>query len=739
MPEAQGQETEDLALRIRGAEDQVDRLDRMLREAYARASSIGKVVGRVSRFSEVKVGENSRITFTIDPFTYYGDTEAPFHRVGDYLVVVDPKDMRLVLVRVTAIGRRDELAMIGVQPPVSPIVDGLEPRGLITDAVVEGELVLELGPHDGSPRPAVKSIEPQAPVVVPRPEVLSSLLDLPQQGVSLGSLATPGGLIADGRVPVRLPVSALLHHVLVVGTTGSGKTTLLKNMIASAYSQLGEQDRVVAIVVDLNEDFVQLPLPPSREPEPRAVRESAFAGAGPTRGVLVVLPVTAQDLCGPRGQGEQLPSALLSVAESYYARVIRPLAGRDASFRRAVTESGLTHFEATNLGFRLFIVPYSIDTTTSSTDSLLALMPGSTELVRATLSSIRRRFQDRHGAYPPLEVVLAASFKLYMEMSSGMRRPRSRDVEEELTVMAWDILSRHVVSSGREPLGRSPEGEAASFFSRELVLQVPSKEGGRGGEASIVLDDAVEEVKDHLASMLPHRETVRALFNRVSSLLDAGFVDVLYDNGRQVRVLGEPRWEDVVGLAHSSGVPVVVDLRWGMERSQGGARSLRVLTYRLLDRLLAWKHRVWSERSSGRRTPNVVVFIDEAHQFFPSEGRTREESDEVGEISAIISRVARLGRARGIGLVFSTHIPRDLNNVVVQLTNTKVILRSEDSQLDVLSLPSQVRQFAPRLQDRYMAVVSYALREGYVFAATVTPLTMHYDLSVGWPPASSEP
>jgi hypothetical protein len=29
-----------------------------------------------------------------------------------------------------------------------------------------------------------------------------------------------------------------------------------------------------------------------------------------------------------------------------------------------------------------------------------------------------------------------------------------------------------------------------------------------------------------------------------------------------------------------------------------------------------------------------------------------------------------------------------------------------------------------------MAVISYAFREGYVFAVTTTPLTMHFDLSI---------
>ena len=729
MTEEKGGPEEAFLLRVKGAEDQVEKLDRMLREAYEVAKSIGKVVGRVSRYGEVKVGENARIQLNIDPTTYYGESEAPFHRVGDYLVVVDPKDRRQVLIRVTSIGRRDELSMIGVQPPVSPIVDGLEPRGLITDAVIEGELVLELRPGEESPRPAVKSIEPQAPVVAPSPETLRRLLDLPTEGVTLGSLATPGGLIVGGRIPVRLPVSALLHHVLVIGTTGSGKTTLLKNMLASAYSQLNNNQRFVAVIIDLNEDFVQLPLPPIKEPEPRAVRESAFAGVRPPKGVAVVIPVTAQQLSAAvrrasRGEGGVLESALRDVALDYYEEVLGPLTGVEAvELRRHVTDGeGLGYFEPQGLGFRLLLFPYVIDTTRSSVESLLALLPGATELVRQALTSVLNSFERKHGARPPLEVVMAASFMLYMQMKS-----KGRSTDERLQLMAWDLISKHVVSLTELARTGKPEESAVNFFSAELRL---------GGSWSGTFEDAVEEVKDYLESLLPHRETMRALFSRLASLLDSGFVDVLYAARRggtwTVEVLPETPWGSIVSVAHGAEVPVVLDLRWGMERSQGGFQSLRVLAYRLLDMLLAWRHELWSRRSADSG-PNVVVFIDEAHQFFPSEGRTKEEAEEVGRISAILSRAARIGRSRGLGLVFSTHTPRDLNNLVIQLTNTKVILRSEESQLDVLSIPAQVRQFAPRLQDRYMAVISYAFREGYVFAVTTTPLTMHFDLSAAQP------
>ncbi|NAZ39160.1 MAG: hypothetical protein GU345_03930, partial [Acidilobus sp.] len=67
MTEEKGGPEEAFLLRVKGAEDQVEKLDRMLREAYEVAKSIGKVVGRVSRYGEVKVGENARIQLNIDP------------------------------------------------------------------------------------------------------------------------------------------------------------------------------------------------------------------------------------------------------------------------------------------------------------------------------------------------------------------------------------------------------------------------------------------------------------------------------------------------------------------------------------------------------------------------------------------------------------------------------------------------------------------------------------------------
>ncbi|MFP3309415.1 MAG: ATP-binding protein [Acidilobus sp.] len=712
-----------LGERLKSIESEVDKLDRMLTAAYDKAKAVGKVVGRVSRFGEVKVGEGSRIEFIVDPSTYYGETEAPFQRVGDYLIIVDPKDLRLVLVRVTAINRRDELAIMGLQPPVSPIVNAVEPRGLMTDTVIEGELILEKGDSDGAPRPAIKSIEPQAPVVVPSPQTLRELLALPAEGVTLGSLATPGGLIEGGRIPVKLPLQAFLHHVLIIGTTGAGKTTLLKNMIASAYSQQGPG--FTAIVVDLNDDFVQLPMGPQREPEPREIYSGVYSGVSPPAGVMVVLPVTAQATMETRAsrEGQAFNDAMKEIGRDYVADVIAPLLGGDAggAFKHIVSpETGLSYFEAQDLPFRLDLVPYFIDTTRSGADSLSSLMPGLSELARGALNSIRRRFRAEFGFNPPLEVVQAALLNALAKLRKG-----AANGDEQAINMALELVGSYVaIYKGelRRKLFGKTVADTKYLTSKRLIGRSDS-----GGTLEVGLADAIEFTSGTIVQMMPHRSTLEALFRRVSSLLDTGFVDILVETDRGLEVLEEPSWEAIVKEANGARVPVVLDLRKGLEGSQGGPEALRVLAYRMLDRLIAWKHEAWRRRE--RDSPEVVIFIDEAHQFFPSEGRSKEEVEEVSAISAMISKVARLGRSRGIGLVFSTHSPKDLNSIVIQLANTKVLLRSEESQVEALSLPQEVRHYLPRLQDRYMAVVSYVFREGYVFAATTTPLTMHYDIS----------
>jgi len=136
------------------AEGLAARVSEMLSSAYEIARRYGKLVGRISRFGEVRVEEGAKVEFEIDPQVYYSERDAPFHKIGDYLAVVDPKTLKVILVRVSAIVRRDELAQLGLEPPLSSFTNAPDPRGLLTRTVVYGEVVVEMDPESEEVRPA---------------------------------------------------------------------------------------------------------------------------------------------------------------------------------------------------------------------------------------------------------------------------------------------------------------------------------------------------------------------------------------------------------------------------------------------------------------------------------------------------------------------------------------------------------------------------------------------------------
>ncbi|MEM4757234.1 MAG: AAA family ATPase, partial [Desulfurococcaceae archaeon] len=101
----------------------------------------------------------------------------------------------------------------------------------------------------------------------------------------------------------------------------------------------------------------------------------------------------------------------------------------------------------------------------------------------------------------------------------------------------------------------------------------------------------------------------------------------------------------------------------------------------------------------------------------------------IENVSSMIDRIARLGRSRRLGLVFSTHSPKDVHDIILQLTNTKIVLRTDKTHLAQLDLPSEYRDFVTRAGDRVGVMKSHVLRLGYVTFKTPLPLIGHYDLS----------
>ncbi|MGC8573494.1 MAG: ATP-binding protein [Caldisphaera sp.] len=688
---------------LNSAEDQANKLEKLLLMSYEEAKKDGKIIGKISRYGEVKVEENSEIEFIIDPATYYSESDAPFHKVGDYLVVIDPKDLRKVLIRIKSIIRKDELAAIGLEPPISQIVNSVEPRGLITNTLVKGELVLEMTKDDKNPRPATKSIEPQSPVVDPNPDILIKLLDLPREGITLGALSTPSGLVKNGQIPVRLPLSALYHHMLILGTTGSGKTTLLKNLIASLYNQL--EKHPISIIIDLNQDFVQLPIPNNITPIPQEIANSCYKDVRQLKGIISVVPISS-DLIESKLDVNMIDinKTFKEIAKKYFYETFGPLINNNkVEFNQF--ERNKTVILQTNNPFKLIFIPYVINTLETSTDNLSPLLPGLTPLAKDLLKKMREKFKKKHGVYSPIQAIYGAlsifiDKSIYRSFNKNYNKDNYDEKDEPLE-QALEYVKPYIINSDNLAI----ENMTVDNYDFTIL-------------------DAIGEYVDILLKARSHEETIKALYRRISSLIETQIIDILVPQHKKLIPINEPDWSTIVDLGNDENIPIILDLKWGLDLA--GFDALRAITYRTLDKLISWKHKSWAKRIE---TPNLMVIIDESHQFFQNESKVKEDLDAIRQISAMISKIARLGRARGVGLVFSTHSPSDLNDIILQLTNTKIILRTEKSQLEKISVPKEALEYLPRLQDRMMLVESYAFRMGYVFAQTTTPLTAHYDIS----------
>ncbi|MFN4046390.1 MAG: hypothetical protein ACK4H7_03525, partial [Acidilobaceae archaeon] len=506
---------------------------------------------------------------------------------------------------------------------------------------------------------------------------------------------------------------------LIIGTTGSGKTTLLKNMVASIYSTWGENTPTI-IAVDMNQDFIQLPLNPESMPSD-PIAENAYRGVKPPEGLVVVTPIpfrVIDEILGKIGVSDVSPTRIAEeAAKIYYEDSIRPLLG----FKTESIKAGCFKRRDSTVICKinapwglLTFIPYNINTMTLHGDKVSALAPGLTDLARELFNRIRENFSltARSKFYPPLHTIVGA-LRAYAaaRRSEGTRKYMAPgEIEDKLFALAREVIVPRIAYRG---------------LSDETLMRTLKIEG-----LGMTLEDTIVECLEILKAAEPHEETIKALYRRLLTLLESEISDVVIAMGAakdaRLHILEEPRWEDIMSEAEEARAPVVLDLKWPIDKGLGGLEGPRMAAYRMLQALIDWKHSQWSRRILGR---SAIVVVDEAHQFFPQERGAREEQEASRQIASMISRIARLGRARGVGLIFSTHSPKDLHDIILQLANTKIFLRTEPHHAEKLDIPKEVKEFLPRLPDRLMAVVSHAFRGGYVFAQTTTPLTAHYDIS----------
>ncbi|WP_338602545.1 ATP-binding protein [Sulfolobus tengchongensis] len=124
---------------------------------------------------------------------------------------------------------------------------------------------------------------------------------------------------------------------------------------------------------------------------------------------------------------------------------------------------------------------------------------------------------------------------------------------------------------------------------------------------------------------------------------------------------------------------VVVDLSWVMDKS-ASVEAVATVAYKILEDFFKWKDLLYKKKQESRLT---LVIMDEAHEYFP---QTDMENISKDIVEGLMNRIMRLGRVRGIGVILATHVPDDLNPLVIQLSNTKVIMRNETHVLRRLGL-----------------------------------------------------
>ena len=673
------------------SQDILKSLEEKLQVAIKIASSLGEIVGYVSRTSPSLINEEGGyVVFDVNPVVYFQNFLS-LAQAGSILGVVDIKSLNVISLKVITVERRDILAELDLPDMYAPIPH-TEASGLLTKTRIKAKPLLAYNFETGEVLVANYVIEPQSPVVLLRDQsVIQKIMGLPQDGVFIG-YATIGDIPAfGGNAQLFLPLKAFYQHVLVLGTTGSGKTTLLKNMIASMYCGYNlPGQRASIIVFDPNKDYVAISLRPlwktaidvPGEELELAKRVESYVRGVP--GVIVVLPITRNVVEEYAEKADNWARVLKHVSEEYLNSVLKPIVSRfnwhydvsEVEVAEEPTSRGKLRYvkavarvkyrdSAEEMSF--YIIPYALRFTDFTPRELVALNPYFT---RQAKDSLQRILQALAAKNARLETI----YDLYEALKEARFRLDERQAR--------------------------PRG--------------------------VILDPNKEYVVEVIRDLAIHKSTIENMIRQIAAIIDTGIFDVYVKGYGEDKYLHEP---PLGGLLEKhfevfGGLPIVVDLEYLQVHSFADPeKTISIVAFRMLNKIFEWK---LVQSRLKLETQPVFIFIDEAHRFFPSKAGAEEYIENV---SSMIDRIARLGRARKLGLVFSTHSPKDVHDIILQLTNTKIVLRTDKTHVAGLDLPSEYRDFVTRASDRVGVLKSHVLRLGYIPFRTPLPLVGHYDLS----------
>jgi len=643
-------------------------LEKRSSEAEEIAREVGEVVGRVSPYTESQAGTEGgelRILIEVDK---YIQLKRHLAQPGAVLAAVDLATLDVVSLKVIGVTRLDFYSMMGVREALTPYPIVHDPRGLLAKPQLLVEPLLAFRFDNGKLLEGTAAgyvIEPRSPVVLPKPEYLETLTGIKGE-VVLGALTIGEEPVTSERGVARalLPFDDLFYHTLIVGTTGSGKTTFVKNLIKS----LLYLNRGAAVVcIDENGDYVQTIFDPRWDIENEEVKRKEERLAMQLYGDIEGLKeINVLVPVTKHFIEETKVTTLDELAVEYYERSLKKL-------HEQASQSAEVEFRC------------EIEENTPVLVLTIVKPNGMEEYRRVRIIPYALNFNT----------VKEHIAELYPYFT-----PRARDALPKII----KIFTTDEIKNLLEKI--QSESRMFSLKDKDKISKVSSLED------LVTILDKIQEIRrgiEILAEKVKVFEsTLRNIIYGLDKLYETGIFDVKVGD----TVIEEPD----VGEFIKEGCLTVLDLRPLVTR---GAK--RIVSLRLLSNVLEWKMR----SEFKQRTPPTIVLVDEAHRFFPRAAEA-EERDYVEYVSGALDRLARLGRVRGLGLILSTHSPKDVHSAVLNLCNNKVVFRLEPSLAEELGLPRELKDFVSKASDRVGIVTSHALRLHYATFKTPPPVLGHF-------------
>ncbi len=597
-----------------------DELYQGMRDRIGRARtlavSLGKLVGRVSKYVPNKIDEeNLYVYVVIDPETYYSADY--LGKMGILLGSVDIRTLQLVLLRVVGYERSDvSSSLFNTNDLLPKLVEDEDPGTLISNVILKCEMLTRLDPLSKEEAvPADIVIEPQSPVIIPASEIIERALGINRGALKLGYLD-----YANSEAKVGIGPEELNFHSLVVGTTGAGKTSFIKNLISSILLLLKE-DQVM--VLDATGDYYHSFLPPDLTSEHvrNSMKEfSKLSAPIESLEMDVIFPITRRWLwknLRKNGSEEEL-------SRVYYRLYLQPL---------------VNYLENKGMKLNVSFENLKISVETEGWRSSLNLHP---------------------------------FFFSFKEVKRILHR-----------------LNPYF-------------SEQASHFLKILTREFND---------SNTLDELIHALDESTFEKLQiHKSTRENILRGLYLLRETGLFDLRAPRSPFSKTLKSGRF-------------LVVDLY----NQEPDDFSQKILAYYFLDRTFQIRETMMKK---GEVKNRLLIVIDEAHRFFPSNHGWEEDSNYVRRVASKISTMMRLGRRRKIGFLFSTHNPSDLSDIVVQLANTKLVFRTSAEIGESLGLTKSEAKLLSWEKNGVAYMISPWLRQGKLkLRIPIPPPIGHYDLS----------